>query len=44
MNVQAIVISYYSEHFKFAGFSGKIMYFLCSWLEKNVVSLYFMLI
>ena len=44
MNVQAIVISYYSEPFKFAGFSGKIMYFLCSWLEKNVLSLHFMLI
>ena len=43
MNVQAIVI-FYSEPFKFAGFSEKIMYFLCSWLEKNVVSLYFMLI
>ena len=27
MNVQAILISYYSEPFKFAGFSGKIMYF-----------------
>ena len=26
MNVQAIVISYYSEPFKFAGFSGKIIY------------------
>ena len=44
MNVQAIVISNYSEPFKFAGFSGKIMHFLCSWLEKNIVSLYFMLI
>ena len=44
MDVQAIVISYYSEPFKFADFSGKVMYFLCSWLEKNVVSLYFMII
>ena len=30
MNVQAIVISYYSEPFKFAGFSGKIMLFFCA--------------
>ena len=44
MNVQAIVISYYSEPFKSAGFSGKSMCFLCSWLEKNEVSLHFILI
>ena len=44
MNVPAIVISYYSEPFKFAGFSEKNMYFLCLWLEKNVLSLYFVLI
>ena len=44
MNVQAIVITFFSEPFKFAGFSEKIIYFLCTWLEKNVVSLYSMLI
>ena len=40
--MQAILISYFSEPFEFAGFSGQITYFVCSCLEKNVVSLYFM--
>ena len=34
MNVQAIVISYFSEPFKFAGFSGKINYFCAHGLRK----------
>ena len=34
MNVQVIVISYFSEPFKFAGFSGKINYFCAHGLRK----------
>ena len=34
MNVQAIVISYFSEPFEFAGFSGKIVFFVLMAGEK----------
>ena len=34
MNVQAIVISYFSEPFKFAGFLGNINYFCAHGLRK----------
>ena len=34
MNVQAIVISYFSEPFKFAGFSRKFNYFCAHGLRK----------
>ena len=34
MNVQAIVISYFSEPFKLAGCSGKIDYFCANGLRK----------